>query len=247
VNSAPSAGKISSTATPPASLFFARENELPHRLSDDAAYILPMALFVALTEIAVYYPAFFPIDYAIKTFLAAILLIAFRRHYLKIRWNFAWLGAIVGILGFFQWVGMEKALLAIWPHYPRPLGASFDPTQIASPQLRSLFLIIRFAGPVLVVPFMEELFWRDYVWRTIAAPNDFKLASIGEFDWYSITIVTVLFSSLHVQWITAIVWGAIIAALLIKTKSLGSCIVAHAITNLLLGIYVVYTHDWSFW
>ena len=103
---------------------------------------------------------------------------------------------------------------------PAPSGASFDPTQITSPQLRSLFLIIRFIGPVLVVPFMEELFWRDYVWRTVAAPNDFKLASIGEFDWYSITIVTLLFASLHVQWITAIVWGAMIAALLVKTKSL---------------------------
>jgi uncharacterized protein len=206
-----------------------------------------MAFFVATTELGVYSPATFPAGYCLKTAIAAALLILFRRHYQKIHWNYAWLGAIVGVIGFLQWVGMEKGLLALWPKYPRPSGATFDPTQIASAQMRMLFLVVRFAGPVLVVPFMEELFWRDFLWRTISAPNNFKLASIGELDWTSLCIVTLLFASVHVQWMTAIVWGLLIAALLIRTKSLGACIVAHAVTNLLLGGYVLYTHDWSFW
>jgi hypothetical protein len=51
----------------------------------------------------------------------------------------------------------------------------------------------------------------------------------------------------HVQWLTAIVWGLMVALLLVRTRSLGACIIAHAVTNLLLGAYVLWTGDWSFW
>ena len=66
-------------------------------------------------------------------------------------------------------------------------------------------------------------------------------------DWRAFVIVTLAFSSVHIQWMTAIVWGAMIALLLVKTRSLGACIIAHGVTNLLLGIYVLCTHDWAFW
>jgi hypothetical protein len=38
-----------------------------------------------------------------------------------------------------------------------------------------------------------------------------------------------------------------IGALLAWTRSLGACIIAHAVTNLLLAIYVLKFHAWSFW
>ena len=47
--------------------------------------------------------------------------------------------------------------------------------------------------------------------------------------------------------IPAIVWGLLIAVLLVRTRSLGACIVAHAVTNFLLGAYVLYTREWFFW
>jgi membrane protease YdiL (CAAX protease family) len=59
--------------------------------------------------------------------------------------------------------------------------------------------------------------------------------------------VTLAFAAVHIQWMTAIVWGSMIALLLVRTRSLGACIIAHAVTNLLLGVYVLYTHDWAFW
>jgi hypothetical protein len=109
------------------------------------------------------------------------------------------------------------------------------------------FIIIRWLGASLVVPVMEELFWRDYLWRTILAPNDFKLAAVGEWDWKPFVFVSLLFATVHVQWATAIVWGFMIAALLAYTRSLGACIIAHGVTNLLLGGYVLFTKNWYFW
>jgi hypothetical protein len=110
------------------------------------------------------------------------------------------------------------------------------------------FIGVRIAGAVLVVPVMEELFWRDYLWRMILAPNDFKLAKVGEWGWMPFLIVSGVFSVVHGNWwLTAIVWALMVGALLVYTKSLGACIIAHATTNLLLALYVLKTHDWSFW
>jgi CAAX prenyl protease-like protein len=218
------------------------------RPGDEAAYILPMAVFLAFTFAAGHWPAFFPWSYILKTLAAGVLLIVLRKHYTKISWNYAWLGVIVGIIGIVQWVGMEKLLLHFWPTYPRPSADVFNPyTDISSPALLWAFLPFRLLGPVIVVPFMEELFWRDFLWRTVAAPNDFKIFSIGGWDRLSFIIVTLAFASVHIQWLTAIVWGAMIALLLLRTRSLGACIIAHGVTNLLLGIYVLCTHDWAFW
>ena len=95
---------------------------------------------------------------------------------------------------------------------------------------------------------MEELFWRDFLWREIIAPNDFKLAEVGELEWPALLIATGAFASVHGNWwLSAVVWGLMAAGLLVYTKSLGACIVAHATSNLLLAAYVLKTHDWSFW
>jgi CAAX prenyl protease-like protein len=218
-------------------------------LRDDVAYILPMALFMAFTAIGGQWPSLFVFSYIAKTILVAAMLPMLWRYYTKISWKFCWLGIIAGILGVVQWVGMEKGIVHFWPNYP-PYGhrEAFDPFQaIASPSLRLMFLVVRLLGPVLVVPFMEERFWRDFLWRTLLAPNDFKTASIGEWEAGPFWIVVLFFASVHIQWMTAIVWGIGIGILLVKTRSLGACIVMHAVTNLLLGIYVLRWHDWAFW
>lgn len=217
-------------------------------VNDERAYILPMAVFLLFTFAGGHWPGFFNVSYIVKTLLTGALLILLRRHYTKINWSYAWLGVVLGVLGVVQWVGMEKLLLHVWPNYPRPGAAAVDPfTDISSPAMRWVFITVRLLGPTLVVPFMEEYFWRDFLWRTIVAPNDFKLVAVGERDWKAIAIVTLAFSSVHIQWMTAIVWGLMIAVLLLRTRSLGACIIMHGVTNLLLGIYVLWTHDWQFW
>jgi CAAX prenyl protease-like protein len=41
--------------------------------------------------------------------------------------------------------------------------------------------------------------------------------------------------------------GVAYALVLYQTKSIAQCILAHAVTNFLLGIYVVQTGKWYFW
>jgi CAAX prenyl protease-like protein len=217
---------------------------------DDWSYLLPMGVFVGLTALAGSWPALFPLlyIYIFKTILTAVLLYICWPAFTKIDWSGWKLGILVGIAGIFQWVAMEKLLLHLWPGYPRVHAEVFDPyAEIHNPTLRGVFFIFRWLGPTLVVPFMEELFWRDYLWRTIIAPNDFKLARIGEWDRNAFWLIPLFFASVHIQWMTAVVWALMIGLLLVKTRSLGACIIAHGVTNFLLGAYVLWTHDWYFW
>jgi CAAX prenyl protease-like protein len=221
-------------------------------LDDDWSYVAPMAAFVGLTVVSAWWPALFPVAYLyiIKTLVTALLLLVCWPAYTRIGWEGWKLGVLVGILGIFQWVLMEKGLLRFWPNYPRMKGDVFDPyAQIPNGGVRVAFFVFRWMGPTLVVPFMEELFWRDYLWRTIIAPANFKLAKIGEWDAKAFWLVPLFFASVHIQWITAVVWAVMIGLLLLKTRSIGSCIIAHGVTNFLLGAYVLFwtPHDWYFW
>ncbi len=220
----------------------------PGRVRDDLAYMLPMAVFLIFTAIGVEWHSLFVASYVAKAMLTAFLLILLRRSYTKIPWNYWWLGAIMGVAGIVQWVGMEKLLLHLAPHYPHAEVEPYNPFDaIASPGWRWAFIAVRLGSATLLVPVMEELFWRDFAWRSLIAPVDFKLADVGEVDWKAILIVSLVFASVHVQWITALVWGLMIAGLLVLTRSLGACIIMHAVTNLLLGLYVLKTGDWYFW
>jgi CAAX prenyl protease-like protein len=223
-------------------------------VSDDLAYILPMATFLlfiwlgANETVKRYVPHAYAVSYVCRTVIVAAMLALFWRSYTKIRWNHWWLGVIVGVVGIFQWVGMQ---LWLQHHFKlfAPSPDVFDPTkEFASSWMLYGFITVRMTGAVLVVPVMEELFWRDFLWRQILAPNDFKLAQVGEWSWTPLLIVSGAFAVVHTNWwLTSIVWALMVAALLVYTKSLGACIIAHATTNLLLGFYVLRTHDWAFW
>jgi CAAX prenyl protease-like protein len=219
------------------------------RVRDDLAYLLPMFVFGIFTWIGVQWPNLYTTSYVSKTILTALCLVILRKSYTKLRWNYWWLGALMGVLGVVQWVGMEKLLMHV-RYYPHSENlAPFNPFEsIASPGWRWSFIAIRWGGAALVVPVMEELFWRDFLWRTIVAPVDFKLAQVGEVDWKAFLLVSFIFCSAHPQWwATALVWGLMIAGLLATTRSLGACIVMHGVTNFLLGLYVLKTGDWYFW
>jgi CAAX prenyl protease-like protein len=222
----------------------------PHRqaMRDDLAYILPMAIFLGLTWAGGNWKSLYPASYVVKTIAVAIALIVLWRRFTPIRWNGWWLGVIVGVVGIFQWVGMQLFLQKHFEHF-RPSPDVFDPTKVfENPAMLYGFFAVRLIGAVLVVPVMEELFWRDFLWRSVIAPNDFKLAKVGEWDWKAFAIVSLAFAVVHGNWwLTSIVWAAMVGCLLVYTKSLGACIIAHAVTNLLLGAYVLWTKDWAFW
>src|SRR5947209_2684608 len=94
--------------------------------SDDIAYILPMAAFLALVWVGGHWPSHYPATYVARVIIVAALLAALWRRYTRIRWNGWWLGVLVGVVGVFQWVGMQLWLQHHFEFF-RPRGEPFNP------------------------------------------------------------------------------------------------------------------------
>ena len=151
-----------------------------------------------------------------------------------------WLVAIAGGCGvFLVWIGIDQdwAVLLRSPGYmPLRADGSVDRFQAFA----------RLAGFALVVPVMEELFWRSLVLRWIAR-HEFQSLAPREVGWRAFAITTALFALEHDRWFAGAVAGAVYNWLYMRSGNLWVPIVAHAVTNLALGVWVLQTQDWRFW
>ena len=211
-----------------------------------APYVIPFALFMILTALAKYTPEHRDLVYIAKTILVAVVLWAWRRTYAPD------MPRTVSPAGYGLAVVAGLMALAIWvltdPFLPRigtPTG--FNPFEFDRPRAMIPIIIgFRLAGAALVVPVMEELFWRSFILRYIINP-DFKTVPLGTFSLLSFSVCALLFGLEHFRVIQGILAGMIYAGLVIRQKSLRGCILAHGVTNLGLGIYVLWTGNWHFW
>jgi CAAX prenyl protease-like protein len=202
-------------------------------------YVLPFALFLFLTELARWIPNSLLWIYPLKTIVAGGLLLWFRKSYREIKPDFSWLAIAVGILVFLLWIPLYGGyLLLSEPDIVNPYelaGAWALP-----------WIAMRLFGSTVVVPVMEELFWRSFLLRYLVNP-DFRQVPLGTFTASALAISVALFGVEHNQWFAGVVAGLLYTLLLYRTKSLFSCIVAHAVTNGLLGAYVLLTQRWEYW
>jgi CAAX prenyl protease-like protein len=191
-----------------------------------------------------------PLIYAGKSLLAALLLWYLWPLYTRIRWNSLPLGVLAGLIGTPLWILTHYACVAtgLWQNIPPASAQVYNPDRLlSSPAARIAYLCIRVAGPTLVVPVMEELFFRDFVMRALIAGSRFEEVAVGTFSWVSLLGMALLFGLNHgSMWPAGILYGLLMGLLLIRTRSLGACILAHALTNLTLYLYVIYTGDWQF-
>jgi CAAX prenyl protease-like protein len=147
---------------------------------------------------------------------------------------------LAGLATFALWVSIDATLSVTGA----PRG--FDPGLFPEGALRLLMTATRVAGAVLVVPLMEELFWRSFLLRYLI-DADFESVPLGRFSWNSFLVTTVLFGLEHHLFLAGMAAGAIYNELLYKTRSLAQCVLAHAVTNLALAVYVLCTGKWQFW
>ena len=218
-----------------------------------AAYVLPFALFIGGLSLVSWIknPAsgslFFQKPelwiYPLQTLICGAVLIFFWREY---DWGKrpGWLtGIAAGGLVLGLWIAPQVLLGAA----PRLEG--FDPTVFEGQSfLYWLTILSRFARLVIVVPLMEEIFWRGFLMRYLI-DEDFQKIRIGIFRWKAFVIVSLAFMLVHsmADWPAALACGIIYNLVAIRTGSLGACILAHSLTNLGLGIYIMATRQWGFW
>ena len=113
--------------------------------------------------------------------------------------------------------------------------------------LSAWVLFWRTARAVLIVPIVEELFWRGWLLRWLI-DREFSRVPLGTYAAGAFWITALLFASEHgPYWDVGLIAGIAYNLLLIRTKSLVDCMLAHAITNGLLSWYVIATAQWQYW
>ena len=217
----------------------------PEKRYNGFAHYVPFIVFIVLTWLPTVIPrTVLPwagyIFYALKTVVTAYLLWRFRRYYVELSFRFHWSAPLAGVLVIVAWVGLDGT----YPLLGTRVG--FDPIQMPDLFVRVLVVFFRLAGAVLVVPIMEELFFRSWMARWIINP-DFTNVPIGMFTLMSLLITTSIFALGHHEWLPGILAGLVFHGYVLWKKRLGDAIMAHAVANLALGIYVLRTQRWEFW
>lgn len=217
-------------------------------------YLIPFLVFLVLTYAGSWIPHGTYIFYPIKTLIVGIFLYYYyyrRKSYPEITPNFSWIAVCIGVLVFIIWVLPEgwyqQIKLGSWEFNPFILGSSeFNPYTFGKGWIAYVLIAFRLMGAAIVVPIFEELFWRSFAIRWLINEK-FTTVPIGTFTWFSCIVIVLGFGFEHHRWLVGILAGILYGALLYYKKNLSDCIIAHAVTNLLLGIYVLVTQQWTFW
>ena len=112
----------------------------------------------------------------------------------------------------------------------------------------TLVLSLRFARAAILVPIVEELFWRGWLPRWIDHMEDFRKVPLGQFTTASFLLTALLFASEHgAMWDVGLAAGLLYNFWMRRTRSLGDLILAHAVTNACLSAYVLSRGRWEYW
>lgn len=216
---------------------------LQHRA---VSYVAPMAVFMALTAIEGWLPlAWYPFAYACKVVAVVVSLMVCRAPLADIRPTRSVIAGSValGLVVFAAWIAIEK--LVAYPRFDQRVG--FNPFEaMPDSPARYAFLALRLFGLALVVPVMEELFWRSFLMRWIDRP-DFAAVDPHSATVRAVMLSTFAFTLVHTQWLAAVLAGLAYATLYRATGRLWNAVIAHAVTNAALGTWVVVTGNWAYW
>lgn len=184
--------------------------------------------------------------YPVKALSVAVLICYFGKHYQEICFRellkpaYTLVSIVTGITVFALWIRLDFTLPLVGN------AQGFNPDILQSQSARIFMIAVRLSGAVLVVPVMEELFWRSFLIRYIIG-QEFARIPIGTFTWTSFLISSLLFGFEHHLFLAGIIAGIAYNLLLYHTRSIAHCITAHAVTNLALGIYVISAGKWYLW
>jgi membrane protease YdiL (CAAX protease family) len=229
--------------------------------------VVPFVIFVALTalqgqwaEASRYWV------YLVKTIIGLATVLMMRPLVPEMRWVLSWEAVVVGIGVCVMWVGLDgfypsldqmiqkyacpvlkQIGLGSWCHQaaeklPWNPHAQFG----QGSTLAWVFIATRMFGPSIVVPPLEEVFYRSFLYRYIIKP-DFLAVSMGLFNLTAFVLTAVIFGFTHFEWLAGILCAFAFQGLVLWKKRLGDAMTAHAITNFLLGVWVIWKGAWHFW
>jgi len=150
------------------------------------------------------------------------------------------LAVAVGLVVFALWISLDAPWMRVGE-----ATAAFVPLDVQGQPMWSL-IAVRWVGAALLVPVMEELFWRSFLMRWLDG-GSFESVAPQSVSLRTVVLSTFVFTLAHTLWLGAVVAGLAYAWLYRRTGKLWIPVIAHAVTNGVLGVWVVMTGNWTFW
>lgn len=231
------------------------------------ARVAPFVIFLALTFCQGQFgPASAYWFYLAKTLVGVWLIWEMRPLVSEMRWAVSWEAIIVGIGVFVMWVGLDpyyahsgeisknyicpflKNIGLGWLCSDSKLEELWNPNEQfgKGSALAWLMIATRTLGSTLVVPPLEEVFYRSFLYRYIAKV-DFLSVPLNRFLPLPFLATAAVFGLAHFQWLAGILCGLAYQWLVFRKDRLGDAMTAHAITNFLLSLWVIWRGAWQFW
>ena len=214
------------------------------------AWVAPFAIFMLLLVLMPSLPIAQPWESIVRVAVLVAALLYFSRDVIaSLRVHHALASVVLGVAVFVLWIAPD-ALVPGWrDHWLFQNGitgsvkTTIPPEQFANP----LTTVLRFARAALLVPVIEELFWRGWLPRWLVNP-DWQRVQLGTYTTLAFAGTALLFAAEHgPYWEVGLLCGVIFNWWMWRTKSLGDLVLVHAVTNACLSAYVLVTGKYEYW
>ncbi|MEQ1945654.1 MAG: CAAX prenyl protease-related protein [Bryobacteraceae bacterium] len=213
------------------------------------AYAAPFLVYIALMAVQSAWPMPDAVDLIARIVIVGAVILAVSRPVLDFRVVSPLGTTAIGVVIFAIWVAPD-ALIPNYRHFflfensiTGKVVSSF------SDEVRSngLVIILRILRAALLVPIVEELFWRGWLMRWLI-DADIRKVALGAYSASSFWIVAILFAAEHGPfWDVGLIAGILFNVWMMRTRSMGDLILSHAVANGCLSVYVLATGHWEYW
>lgn len=204
-----------------------------------APFLVPllawMALGLATSSFSDGHDPFYPL----RVVATALVLMHYRRELLVHLHRPSAISWVVGIL-----VGIAWLVLPVTG--PSFLFGSSLPDLDRNPGFGVIWLFFRSLGAILIVPVCEEFAFRGFLARRVKE-RDFERLAFVELTLPGILLSSLAFGILHDQWILGVFTGVLYSLVIKRTGKLVDGIVAHALSNAVIAMWVLTMGSFQYW
>ncbi len=204
-------------------------------------FLAPLFALLATMMVTAALSAGFDRFYPVRVLVTSAVLWHFRRVFLGWRRDWSGEAITVGAVVFVIWMALEPTTPST--SIPSPL---FDALMSRPVWWSSVWLLFRVFGSVITVPVVEEIAFRGFLMRRLIA-SDFEKVPPGQFSWFSFLASSFLFGLLHGRLVAGVVAGMLYALVVYRRRNLFAAVLAHATTNALIAVAVLFADRWSLW
>lgn len=234
------------------------------RSRPDAVLMAPyMAYLLLMLLDDLFPPQYLAWSTAIRCLGSLYVFWLFRRHYPPLGRPRVGIALVAGVAVAFGWyygqLFFNEVNVAGHSLGGRMIGfpgtpGSVDPRDGLSPWAWWSQVVTRLVVVTTAVPMVEELFWRAFVLRAFINLDRVETVPLGKFTWFSFLGSSLLSTLQHPDnWAVSILCWMVYNGLFYWTRSLRCLMLTHAVTNLVLYVWVLMHLDsggpavWRFW